>query len=288
MAITINNVYIQTFERNLRHLAQQTMSKLRSHVTERSTGGEKHNWERLGAGQAQEKTSARQATPTSDLPWSRRVSLAKTYDAGETVEPEDIVQMLVDPNSNVAMNLSMAMKRQVDDIIIDAATADALNGDGTTTAFQASQTVGNGLSEISLDTILQVQEKYYENDVDPDEKKCMVIGPKQQRKLLQLMEVTSGDYQNSRALATGYMPDWLGFSWIVSTRLQAPAADQIDCLSFTRRGIGMQVNKDITAKVAEDPSLSFAWRIYVMMVMGAVRTEDEHVVRVHLADTVTP
>lgn len=287
MAITINNVYIQTFERNLRHLSQQMESRLRRFVTERSTGGEKHNWERLGAGQAVEKTSARTATPTSDLPWSRRVSLAKTYHAGETVEPEDVVQMLVDPNSNVALNLSMAMKRQIDDVIIESATAVALNGDGSTTALPAGQIVGDGLAEISLDLILQVQQKYYENDIDPDEKKCMIISPIQQRKLMQLMEVTSGDFQNSKALSTGMLPDWMGFDWVVSNRLLAPSAGTLDCISFTSRGIGLQVNKDITAKVAEDPSLSFAWRIYCMMVLGAVRTEDEHVVRLHLKDTVS-
>ena len=287
MAITVSNVYIQTFERNLRHLAQQMDSRLRRFVTERSTGGEKHNWERLGAGQAAEKTSARTATPTSDLPWSRRVTLAKTYHAGETVEPEDIVQMLVDPNSNVAMNLSMAMKRQIDDIIIASATAAALNGDGSTSAFTAGQTVGDGLGEISLDLILQVQQKFYENDIDPDEKKCMVISPIQQRKLMQLMEVTSGDFQNSKALSTGMLPDWMGFDWVVSNRLLAPAGSELDCLAFSSRGIGLQVNKDITAKVAEDPSLSFAWRIYCMMTMGAVRVEDEHVVRLHVADTVS-
>ncbi|MBL4588304.1 hypothetical protein JKY79_03085 [Candidatus Babeliales bacterium] len=287
MAITISNVYIQTFERNLRHLAQQMESRLRRFVTERATGGEKHNWERLGAGQAAEKTSARTPTPTSDLPWTRRVTLAKTYHAGETVEPEDIVQMLVDPNSNVALNLAMAMKRQIDDIIIESATASALNGDGSSSAFTAGQTVGNGLAEISLDLILQVQQKFYENDIDPDEKKVMVISPIQQRKLMQLMEVTSGDFQNSKALSTGMLPDWMGFDWVVSNRLLAPAVSQLDCLAFSSRGIGLQVNKDITAKVAEDPSLSFAWRIYCMMVMGAVRVEDEHVVRLHVADTVT-
>lgn len=287
MAITISNVYIQTFERNLRHLAQQTESRLRRFVTERATGGEKHNWERLGAGVATEKTSARTATPTSDLPWTRRVTLARTYHAGETVEPEDIVQMLVDPNSNVALNLAMAMKRQIDDIIIEAATAAALNGDGSTDAFGAGQTVGDGTTEISLDLILQVQEKYYTNDIDPDEKKCMIISPIQQRKLMQLMEVTSGDFQNSKALSTGMLPDWMGFDWVVSNRLLAPTGGQLDCLSFSLRGIGLQVNKDITAKVAEDPSLSFAWRIYCMMTMAAVRVEDEHVVRLHVKDTVS-
>ena len=189
MAITISNVYIQTFERIVRHLAQQGDTKLRQFVTEVATNGEKHNWERVGATDPTKKTSARTPTPIADLAWSRRVSLAQTFHAGETYEPEDVVQMLVDPNSNIAQALASGMRRKVDDIIIAAATGSALNGNGSTSAFPAGQIVGNGTSVITLDTILETQEKFAKNDVDPDERKVMVIGPTQQRKLLQTPEI---------------------------------------------------------------------------------------------------
>lgn len=286
MAITIDKVYIQTFERNVRHLAQQADTRLRRFVTEKATDGQKHNWERLGSGEASLKAAARVATPTSDLPWSRRVSLAQTYHMGETVEQEDVVQMLIDPNSNVSAAIANGMKRKIDDILIAAATGTALNGDGTTSTFPAGQVVGDGTGVISIDNILEVQEKFYKNDIDPDESKVMVISPTVQRKLMSLMEVTSGDYQNSKALATGMLPNWMGFDWVVSNRLLAPAAGQISCLAFTKRALGFQVNRDITAKVAEDPSLSFAWRIYAMMTMGAVRTEDEHIVHLRVKNAI--
>ena len=286
MAITIDKVYIQTFERNVRHLAQQADTRLRRFVTEKATDGQKHNWERLGSGEASLKAAARVATPTSDLPWSRRVSLAQTYHMGETVEQEDVVQMLIDPNSNVSAAIANGMKRKIDDILITAATGTALNGDGTTSTFPAGQVVGDGTGVISIDNILEVQEKFYKNDIDPDESKVMVISPTVQRKLMSLMEVTSGDYQNSKALATGMLPNWMGFDWVVSNRLLVPAAGQISCLAFTKRALGFQVNKDVTAKVAEDPSLSFAWRIYAHMTMGAVRTEDEHIVHLKVKNAI--
>ena len=286
MAITIDKVYIQTFERNVRHLAQQADTRLRRFVTEKATDGQKHNWERLGSGEASLKAAARVATPTSDLPWSRRVSLAQTYHMGETVEQEDVVQMLIDPNSNVSVAIANGMKRKIDDILIAAATGTALNGDGTTSAFPAGQVVGDGTGVISIDNILEVQEKFYKNDIDPDESKVMVISPTVQRKLMSLMEVTSGDYQNSKALATGMLPNWMGFDWVVSNRLLVPVAGQISCLAFTKRALGFQVNRDITAKVAEDPSLSFAWRIYAAMTMGAVRTEDGHIVHLRVKNAI--
>jgi len=197
------------------------------------------------------------------------------------------VQMLIDPNSSLTKNLSMSMARALDDIIITAATADALDGDGATNAFPAGQTIGDGSTVITLDNILAVQELFEQNDVEPDIPKCAVIGPTQKRKLMQLMEVTSGDFQNMKALATGYLPNWMGFTWIVSNRLLAPDTGELSCLFFTPYAIGMQVNRDITAKVAERPDLSFAWQFYTFMTMGAVRVEDEHIVELHIKDAMS-
>lgn len=286
MTISISNVYVQTFEQNVRHLAQQGVTRLRPFVTEVHTTGESHNWERVGASTAVQKTAARTTTPTSNLAWSRRVSTAATWHDGDTSEQEDIVQMLVDPNSNIAMALANSMKRAVDDIIITAATGNATDGDGSAVAFPAGQVVGDGSAAITLDFVLEVQQAFLDNDIDPDEPKVFVIGTNQQRRLMQLMEVTSNEYQNARALATGILPNWAGFTWVVSTRLQAPDTGEISCLAFTRRAIGLQVNKEIWARVAEDPTRSFLWVIYTALTMGAVRVEDEHIVHAHLLDSV--
>ena len=295
MPITISNAYIETFERNVRHLAQQGITRLRPCVTEVNEQSERHNWDRLAQSAAVQKTAARIATPvggnaaggagsTDGLVWDRRQTLTETWHTGEIFEHEDPVQMLIDPQSSIVMNLGMNMRRAVDDIIIAAATGDALDGDGSAVSFPVGQVVGDGTTVITLDTVLETQQIFYDNDVPADEPKCFVIGPIQQRKLMQLMEVTSGDYQNSKALATGVLPNWMGFTWIVSTRLLAPSVGELSCLAFSRKALGLHVAKDITARVAERTDLSFAWQVYCHMSMAAVRTEDEHIVHVHMLD----
>lgn len=288
MAISISNVYIQTFENIVRHLAQQRMSRLRMCVDERGVSSEKHNWETMGANTATEKTAARTATPENDSSWGRRVSVAKTFHVGDSVEQEDPVQMLVDPQSNIAHSISMAMKRAQDDSIIAAATGTALDGAGTANAFPAGQVVGNGTGVFSFDGVTEVYEKFMQNDIDPDEEKWMIIGPVQLRKMQQLTEYTSSDYVNVKSLATnGFVKAWMGFNWIVSTRLLAPAAGQKSCLAMTKRAIGLQMNRDISARIAEDPSISFAWRVYCFGTWGAVRVEDEQIVHWNLKDSLT-
>jgi hypothetical protein len=288
MAVSISNAYIQTFERIVRQLAQQSEAKLRTAVTERGEGSQKHNWERLGKGLAVSKAAGLVDTPNQTLPWSRRVSIAQTWHAGESTEQEDVAQMLVDPNSNIAQNLGMSMKRAVDDIIIAAATGNAIDGAGSPVAFPSGQVVGLVTVPISFDLVTEVQEKFMKNDIDPSEPKVFVVGPTQVRKLMQLTEQTSSDYVNAQALqklnSSGIVPNWMGFTWIMSTRLTIPSATQLNCLAFTKRAIGLHVAKDITARVAEDPSKSFAWRLYCHMTMGATRVEDEQIVRVDVKD----
>jgi len=286
---TVDNVLISTFENTLRHLAQQSETKLRPHITERSTGGKDHGWERIGSSEAAEKTTRLTATPVADTPWSRRLSVAKTFHNADSTENEDIVQMLVDPNSNLAMSLGYSMKRAWDAEIIRSATEDALDGDGTTlVALGPDQIVGTGYgSPISFDAVTEVQERFMNNNIDPDIPKVFVVGPKQVRKLMQLTENTSSDYVQAQALQRyGIVPNWMGFTWIYSTLLNIPDADQIDCFAMTKRALGMQMNNEMKVRVAEDPSASFAWIIYVESTFGAVRVEDEHIVKCEFADTI--
>jgi hypothetical protein len=285
MATDIDKVYISTFERILRQLAQQSITRLRPYVTERSTNGTDHGWERLSASTSTGKAAGLVATPSTGGTYSRRLSLAATEHAGDSTQQEDIVQMLIDPNSNQAMSLAMAIRRAWDTAILAAATGAATDGDGAAVAYDTvNQQIDATGSTITFDLVTQVQEKFLENDIELDIEKVFVVGPKQIRKLMQLTEQTSADYVAREALqrlsSTGICANWMGFTWIMSTLLNidAGAPDTIDCVAFTRRGLGMQMNRDMLVRVAEDPTMSFAWRIYCASTFGVVRVEDEHVV----------
>ena len=284
MATDIAKVYISTFENTLRHLAQQSITRLRPYVTERAGAGRDHGWERLSASTSTSKAAGTVPTPSTGGTYSRRLSLAKTEHAGDTTQQEDIVQMLIDPNSNQAMSLSMAIRRAWDTAILVAATGAALDGDGASVAYDTTNQRIVAGSPITFDAVTAVQEKFLENDIELDVPKVMVVGPKQVRRLMQLTEQTSADFVAREALqrlsTTGICANWMGFTWIMSTLLNvnAGAPDTIDCVAFTKRGLGMQMNRDMLVRVAEDPTNSFQWIIYCATTFGVVRTEDEHVV----------
>lgn len=302
MPISVDNAYIETYQNNVIHLAQQQQSKLRGYVMELHKQSEAHNWDTLAASTARDKTSARLASPgggsgsgavgsTDQLTWARRKSLVATKDWGDVYEREDIVQMLIDPKSAAVQNGVAAMNRKMDDVIISAGNDPSRDGDGNSVTFPAGQIIGGATTVISVDTFLELQELFAQNDIEQDVQKCFVIGPTQQRKLMSLLEVTSADYQEKKALANGYLPNFLGFDIIVSNRLgnttTPPTAGQIYCLAFTKQAIGLHIARDIEAMAAERPDMSFSWQCYMDATYGAIRVEDEHLVRVHLKDALS-
>lgn len=289
MSATIPAVYVNTYERTVRHLAQQGITRLRPWVQERSVQSEGHNWERMAATVANQKTTRLTPTPDDETGWSRRKSVPVTYHTGDVTEQEDIVQMIVDPNSNYAMAQAKAMKRAYDDEIIANAVGASRDGDGNSVAFDAGQSIGDGTTAITYDLVTQTTELFMDNDIDPDEEKVFVVSPAQARKLLQLTEATSGDYNAVRPLTSkGYIESWMGYSWVVSTRLLEGSlgAGTIYAFAMTRKAMGLQVNKDIWARITEDPSISYAWRIYCASTYGAIRVEDEQLVRLDLTETI--
>ena len=174
--------------------------------------------------------------------------------------------MLVDPESAYTENQGMAMARQYDNLIIEAASGDATDGDGTPVTYLPEQIIGDGTAPISFDMTTAVQELFMSNEVDMDVPKVMVVGPTQVRKLLQLTEQTSSDYVRREALqnlsATGIVPNWMGFTWILSNRLLIPSVGELSCLAYTSKALTLVVNQDIFVRIGENPSYSYMIQIF--------------------------
>ncbi len=291
MAITIDKAFVNQYRDLVIHLAQQGETRVRPHVTEVSLRGEAYNFDRLAATAAVQKTARRLDTVYVDDTWSRRVAVPQTWNHTMTIEHEDKVQMLIDPQSAYAENQAMAMRRQWDSLCIEAATGSALDGDGVGQTFPASQVVGDGLSPITFDNVTEVQEKFLANDITTDIPKVMLVGPIQVRKLMQLTEQTSSDYVRRESLqrlaAFGIVPNWMGFTWIMSNLLLAPSAGQLSCLAFTKRAIGLAVNQDIFVRIGENPAKSYMIQVFSQFTGGAVRVEDEHIVELRVKDDIT-
>jgi len=298
---TIKQVYIDAFRDSVRQLAQQKTSKTRGWCDQFSQEAETGNWDRLGAGEAVAKPRVTATGDGTGRVWSRRIAIATPFKDDEVVEVEDPSLMLSDPNSNLVTSLGYSMGRKMDDIILTAAMGGALNSvrnsDGTnaptTIAVPAAQIVGDFSEPISFDAITEIIEIFNTNDVDMEEPKVAIIGPRQVRELMNLTEQTSSDYVQVQALQqNGIVPNWMGFTWIMSTRLffnsPTPAIAEQSCVFMSRKAMGFHIPQDIVAFVERDPSINYAWRPYTQFTAGAVRVEDKHLVVLRVLDSSIP
>jgi hypothetical protein len=288
MTVTLNALFVKQFESNLRHLAQQSVTALRPYCIEKHPGADSVQFPLIGKQVLVAKSTRQKATPVYDTPFSNRVATPSTFQGSDVVEHEDDVQLLIDPKSGIAQALASACKRKIDSILIAAMNASAADSAAGSNALPAGQQLGGATTAFSFDLVTATQELFLSNDIDPDVEKIALISPNCVRKMMGWKECTSSDYVNAKALASdGIVRKWMGYTWISSNLLPLAQAETLQryCFFFTRTAMGLQVNEDIWTRVAEDPSISFATRVYAQLSMGAVRIEDTHVIQVHVLES---
>ena len=286
MSSQITTSFVEQYSANVSLLAQQTGSKLRSAVDVESVRGKNAFFDQVGATAAQVRTSRHGDTPQIDTPHSRRrVSLA-TYEWADLVDDADKVRMLIDPTSTYARAAAAAMNRSIDDVIITAMNASASTGvaGGTSTPLPSGQkTATTDQSDgLTIDKLRSAKYILDNNDIDPSVKRYLVCGPKQIQDLLEVTEVTSSDYAVVKALATGTINSFLGFEFIMSTRLNKDTTYTTDRLvfAFTEDAIKLALGKDVSAKISERADKSYSTQVYYSMDLGATRMQETSVVQI--------
>ncbi len=286
MSSQITTSFVEQYSSNVAMLSQQMGSKLRGSVDVETVRGKNAFFDQVGVTAAQLRTSRHGDTPQIDTPHSRRRLSLADYEWADLVDDVDKVRMLVDPTSSYARAAAAAMNRAMDDVIITAFNASANTGvaGGTSTALPSSQkTATSDQSDgLTIAKLLSAKKILDNNDVDPSLKRYVVCGPQQISDLLGTTQVTSSDYNTVKALAEGSINSYLGFEFIMSTRLNKDATYTSDRLVFayTEDAIKLGIGKDISAKISERADKSYSTQVYYAMSLGATRMEEEKVVQI--------
>ena len=286
MSIQITTSFVEQYSSNVTMLSQQMGSKLRGSVDVENINGKNAFFDQVGVTAAQIRTSRHGDTPQIDTPHSRRRLSLADYEWADLVDDVDKVRMLVDPTSSYAKAAAAAMNRSIDDVIITAMNASANTGvaGGTSTALPSTQkTATSDQSDgLTIAKLLSAKKIMDNNDVDPSLKRYIVCGPQQISDLLGTTSVTSADFNTVRALSTGEVNAFLGFEFIMSTRLNKDATNTTDRLVFayTEDAIKLGIGKDIAAKISERADKSYSTQVYYCMSLGAVRMEEKKVVQI--------
>ena len=283
----ITTAFKKEFADTLYLTAQQSGSKLMSVVRhETDFSGEAKFYNQYNDDEANEKTSRHQDIEYSPDDYSRRMVTPRVAYWSKLVDTEDEISMGLDPKSALMTAGKNAIGRKIDDYIIAALSGTSYTGtSGTTeTTLPSEQKVAHGGVGLTLAKILDAQEVLNSEDV-PEGDRFFLYAPKQLKDLLKITEITSIDFNSQKALAAGNMASFLGFNWIMTTRLALSSTTRAN-LAFHRQGIllasaggvGASIDKVVT-KIRQP------WQIYADMYCGATRMEEEMVVEVSCTES---
>jgi|TARA_R110000744_G_scaffold43715_2_gene97810 hypothetical protein len=281
MSSQITTAFVNQFSSNVQLLSQQKTSLLRGAVSEESVTGEKAFFDQVGSLAAVKRASRHQDTLIQDTPHSRRMVSLDTYEWADLIDDADKVRMLADPTSVYAQAAAAAMGRSMDDAIISAATGTSLTGSsgGTSTDMVSGNIIAHGSADLSVAKLIQAKKILDNGSVDPSIQRYIAVAPAQVEALLGVTSVTSSDFSNIKALVQGEVDTFLGFKFIMSTRL-AVASNIRTCFAWAEDGIKLGVGKDVMAKIDERADKSYSTQVFYCSTFGATRMEEAKVVSV--------
>jgi len=279
---TPDTIYAKQYGSLVYMLAQQKGSRLRDTVTVKSgVTGEECYIDQVSAFAALPRTTRlAQTNPTLADYARRRVALEDFYIA-KGIDKMDDVRTLGDPTSAIVQSGMAGMGRQIDDLLIAAASGTAYTGKvgGTSTTLSSTQKVAVGSTNLTLAKLLSGLEILNGNDVDPSDPKYIIISSGMLTSLLNTTEIKSTDYNSVKALVQGDVNTFLGMKFIRSERLAGGASTR-KALLYTKSGMAIAIGKDIKSRITEESTLHFAKQLYFSMSMGASRLEEEKVVEI--------
>ena len=160
------------------------------------------------------------------------------YVAGEYVDDFDQLKTNFDFRQTYAESIGAALARAYDTEIVDA-----LDASSPSTTVTAS----GGLTKAKF---LEIAEGLNSNSVDTADR-FVVMSPAALTDLLADSGVTTaadGPISNT-ALATGFIPNFLGFNIVVSNLLNEASTGVRKCYAFQKNSVGLAVGKDVTAMI---------------------------------------
>lgn len=268
---------------SLLYMKLQEKGKLISTVSQNldGFGGAEFTFaDQQGPREATEITSRLGNTQWQEPDAYRRRIGKRSFEFTTLLDKFEKLDRLSDPTSGEFKNATMALGRVSDKLIIDNMRGDAYLGENSTaTALPSAQKIAHGSAGITIAKLVEVNEKFNEANVDPDEKKYMVIGPKQLSDMLVIEQLTSADYAAVKALVQGKVDNFMGFTFIVSNQLVV-ASNIRYCLAYVESAFELVIDQAMVTTSDRLPERRNAIGVQTQYSLGGTRTEEEKAVEV--------
>ncbi len=211
--------------------------------------------------------------------YRRRIG-KRSFEFTTLLDKFEKLDRLSDPTSGEFKNAVMALGRVTDKLIIDNMRGNVYTGESSNaTALGAGQKIAHGSAGITVAKLIEINEKFNEANVDPDEKRYLIIGPKQLSDMLNIDKLTSADFAAVKALVQGQVDSFMGFNFIVSNQLVLTSTTRY-CLAYVESAFELVIDQDMNTTSDRLPERRNAIGVQTQYSLGGTRIEDEKVIEV--------
>lgn len=274
MADTQSTIYAQAYSRNIMQLAQQKFSKLLPTVfVKPNVQGKTFFQDQIGAWSMEVKGSRNTQTPNNDPALARRMGVMVDYHDARLLDRGDELKCISDPRSAYTIAAAQSLGRKIDDVIVQAAYDTAYYGETGTSSLTNGNIVLVTAASLTLARIIAVKKALDDYDVDAEDR-YFVTNTTILNNLLDVEEASSADYAAVKALVRGDIDTWMGFKWIMSTRMGSTYIG----MAYHKTGICAAMGSAPMVRTDERADLSYSWQVYYELNIGAVRLEENKVV----------
>ena len=289
--MAVDTALITQFSNLLHVKAQQMQTRLMGRCQVIPITGEKFAYDGVNMVEAKTNNSRNPLIDPQDPDYTRRKLTTDRVLVELIVDNRDARRMFEDPSSRLVNECMFAIMRKADKIGITAAHAAVLTGKdfGTSVSFatDGGLTV-DATGGLTYAKLLEIKDNFTKKEVglEMPEDLLFLCTEQEENSMLNLTQLTSGDFVRDYAVEKGKVTNVLGMGVIlfgsgVDNPQLSVASTTRDCIAMSTKGLVYGMSKQFNVTVIENhPSYVESTYIRVMGDLGALRTDGERMQKV--------
>ncbi len=291
---------LEMFTDNLQHELQQTGSVLSNTVLNEMVAGTTTYFNKFGKMSSYTKSQRGELKTFNEQTHERRAVTFHMNSSDHILDPEDLLNMVSNPQSDVIRAMTFELGRQTDADIFNAISGTAnriLNGTpGTVSLGSGNKVAVNshlyspvaGTNDICLtpSKLKEALKIMAANYVNIAQEEIFVVGPANQLAFLMTQpEVTSHDFRNIKPLdIPGLYPGiqgYLGLNYVLYENTDLVNGSDQTVYVYAKSAVKRGVRKPLTVEILKDPGrVGNPELISAFIDEGSVRMEEGAVVQI--------
>jgi hypothetical protein len=269
---SISPAFVTIFDNEVKQNYQASRS-LAGLVREKSVTGDTVKFNKLTKGVATVRTPATDVVPMS-LTYSLASATMTDYIAAEYSDVFNQSHVAFNDRSELVQAVGNAIGRRMDQVVIDALDAGTSVAVANTIAEDGS---AGSASDMNTGKIRAAKKSLDANNTPPSDR-VLLIHANNLSSLLAQTSATSQDFNSVRALVSGEIGTWLGFTVVVigdrdEGGLTKDGSNDRSTYAFHKAAMGMGISMNQKTSVDWVPEKT-SWLVASMFGAGAVAIDD--------------